>query len=383
MARVFAVTSSTSRVVLDAHRRGKVTFTVTNTSAGLLTARCRLVPEAPASPAWLRLAGEDEARLEAGETVQVTADLEAPADAAAGAYSFRLDAVSVENPDEHHVEGPSVAFDLADAEPPAKRFPWWILVVAGVLVVALVAWLLWPKGAPGLGEACEQECAEDLACVERGGGKVCVGELGFAGCAAAGDCLDGLECFREAGTCVGAFGFEGCSEDNQCGALLTCEDGRCLGGLDFAGCSAPIGDCANGLLCRDGTCRVDTTGQDCNGDAACAPGQACFEVGGREVCLRLAGQPCGDFWQCASQSCVDGTCRALADGSPCTFSPQCKSNNCVDGTCKRPVTGCGPGRPCPSALFRCVKGRCLFRGGVIPQSQLLKQELQKVQPPPR
>jgi hypothetical protein len=380
MARVFAVTSSTSRVVLDAHRRGKVTFTVTNTSTQPLNARGRVVPEAPEAAAWLRLAGEPERRLDPGETEQFAVEVEAPATAPAGAYGFRLDAVSVENPDEHLVEGPSVAFDVAAAEP-TQGFPWWILIVAGLLLAGLVTWLVWPKGAPGLGETCEQKCAADLACTARDAGKVCVGELGFAGCAAAGDCLAGLECLREdgaaAGTCVGAFGFEGCREANDCGALLACEGGKCLGGLDFAGCSDPFSDCAGGLLCWDGTCKADSTGQECGG--GCAPGQACFEVGGRQVCLRTAGQPCAEFWQCASQSCVGGACVALVDGSPCTFSPQCQSNNCVSGTCQTSATACGPNLSCPSRLFRCLSGRCVFRGSVVLESQPLQLELEKVQ----
>ena len=67
-----------------------------------------------------------------------------------GKYSFRLNIISVENPDEEFTEGPSVSFEVKELAPAAvapRKFPWWIVAVAGVLVLGagLITWLLIPQ----------------------------------------------------------------------------------------------------------------------------------------------------------------------------------------------------------------------------------------------
>lgn len=373
MGRVFAITSSTNTVVLDGSGRGTVTFTVTNTGSEPRRVRPRLVPEGSTEAEWLSLSGDDERRLETDSTEQFAVQVAPGEGAAAGRYGFRFDAVGVENPDDETVEGPSVAFEVAAAEK-KKAFPWWIVVVGGVLVAGLAVALLWDSGPPELGEACTGVCAEGLTC---GPDHRCAGDIGFEGCVNDHQCAEGLRCAREEGgpgRCVGRLGAEGCDSDLDCGDGLGCENGTCLGGLDFDPC-ANDSECIDELMCWNGSCKADTTGQQCSGQANCGPGQRCLEVGNQKVCLRIKGQACDDFWQCASQSCEDGACVSLANGERCTNSAQCDSNICDQGKCRAPMP-CGPQGQCPDNMT-CYKGFC--KRGYVFTSPGLLQELEKAQ----
>jgi serine/threonine-protein kinase len=67
-----------------------------------------------------------------------------------GKYSFRLNIISVENPDDEFTEGPSVSFEVKEvtvAQAPARKFPWWIVAVAAVVVLGagIITWLLIPQ----------------------------------------------------------------------------------------------------------------------------------------------------------------------------------------------------------------------------------------------
>jgi hypothetical protein len=75
-------------------------------------------------------------------------ELKVPPGTTPGSYSFRLDAVSEDDPDEDFTEGPSVAFDVTapPPPPPKKKFPWWILAIVGafvlLIIIGVVIWLL-------------------------------------------------------------------------------------------------------------------------------------------------------------------------------------------------------------------------------------------------
>ena len=148
MRRTFAVTSSSSSLQLDPQGRGKVTFTVTHTGTETQTVRARLVAQDAMPQDWLSLTGEAERRLDVDGTEQFSVDVAVPSNAAAGSYSFRFDAVSVENPDDDSVEGPTVAMQVAQRAPSAAKFPWWIVGVLGcasvlVLVLGMLAMSWW------------------------------------------------------------------------------------------------------------------------------------------------------------------------------------------------------------------------------------------------
>jgi heat shock protein HslJ len=129
MPSPFAITTATNAVSLDAQRRSEASFTVSNTSGSPIRGRAQLTPEAPASAAWLTLTEEAEQDFSTGSTQQYTVKIAVPADTPAGTYSFRLNMVGVENPDELFTQGPSITFQVPEPEP-KKPFPWWIVIVA-------------------------------------------------------------------------------------------------------------------------------------------------------------------------------------------------------------------------------------------------------------
>jgi hypothetical protein len=142
----FAITTTTSVVRLDPEGHGEAVFTVSNETGAEIEGRVLLVPGDPAIEGWLSLAEEAERRFPAAGTAQYTARVAVPAGATPGRYSFRLDALDVQHPDEAYSEGPTVTFQVQPPEPP-DGFPWWIIaVIAGVLVVGgVIAFLLWPR----------------------------------------------------------------------------------------------------------------------------------------------------------------------------------------------------------------------------------------------
>lgn len=137
--RSFTITAAGPRVNLDSSRTARAQFTVTNTTPQPLRGRLLPRPTAPASPDWFTIVGESVRDFGPDAAEQVVVELEVPLGAPAGAYSFRLDAVSQLEPDEDFTEGPSVAFDVAPtAAPPKKKFPWWLVIVLGVLLIVVV-----------------------------------------------------------------------------------------------------------------------------------------------------------------------------------------------------------------------------------------------------
>src|SRR6476660_3422523 len=148
--RIFAITAARETVTLDNQGRAEVSFTASNTGPKSIAGRAKLVPLGSAKAAWLSLEGEQERNFAKGEAHQLTVHIAVPPGTAVGKYSFRLNIISVENPDDEFTEGPSVSFEvkeLAPAAPPARKFPWWIVAIAGVVVVGggLITWLLLPQ----------------------------------------------------------------------------------------------------------------------------------------------------------------------------------------------------------------------------------------------
>jgi len=135
----FTITAAGTRVNLDSSGTARAQFTVTNTTPQSVRGRLLARPAAPASPDWFTIVGESVRDFGPNAAEQVVAQLDVPPGSPPGAYTFRLDAVSQVEPDEDFTEGPSVAFDVAQAPaPPKKKFPWWILIVVGVLLVVVI-----------------------------------------------------------------------------------------------------------------------------------------------------------------------------------------------------------------------------------------------------
>jgi hypothetical protein len=144
MAHLFTITPASDSLVLD-KGRGEIVYTVFNTLGTPLRGRAKVVPLGSTKQEWLALRGESERDFSASGTQQFTVDFAAPEGAAAGKYPFRLDVLSVVNPDEDFTEGPAVTAEITAAPPPPPKrsFPAWIIpLVLGVLLVGgLLTWL--------------------------------------------------------------------------------------------------------------------------------------------------------------------------------------------------------------------------------------------------
>ena len=148
MNRIFAITAASERVTAGGDGRGEITFTVTNSSARPLRGQLRVRPLGSTKGEWLSVAGEAERVFSPNATQQVVVKVATPPGTPAGKYQFRLDAISVINPDDDFTEGPTVDLEVKATEAPKKAFPWWIVAAAGGAVILIVGltWLLWPKG---------------------------------------------------------------------------------------------------------------------------------------------------------------------------------------------------------------------------------------------
>jgi hypothetical protein len=143
---VFAITVPATSVALDGQRQATVPFTVSNTSGRALRGGALLVtPDATVKP-WLTIVGDVDRDFPVGATQQYPVKIAVPTTALPGSYSFHLDARDLANPDEDYAQGPSVAFQVAQAPPPPppRPFPWWIIavIVALVVVVGVILFLV-------------------------------------------------------------------------------------------------------------------------------------------------------------------------------------------------------------------------------------------------
>jgi hypothetical protein len=149
MARSFDITPGSEAVQLDNTGSGEMPFTVTNVGSRQVRGRVRLVPQEPAKSAWLSIASGDERDFPVGGTQQFRVAVKIPPGTPEANYSFRLDVISVENPDEDFTRGPAVAIRVKLLAPAPRPFPWWILaVVALILVVGGYAIWRFAGGTP-------------------------------------------------------------------------------------------------------------------------------------------------------------------------------------------------------------------------------------------
>lgn len=147
MPRIFTITAATESIELAEGGGGEITFTAANSSGRPQRAMARLMPLGSTKGEWLSLGGEVERDFPTDGVHQFVANVAPPAGTPAGRYTFRLDVVSVRNPDVDFTEGPTVAFEVKPVKVNGKPFPWWIVaVVAGVVVVGVVAYLLLRPG---------------------------------------------------------------------------------------------------------------------------------------------------------------------------------------------------------------------------------------------
>ena|GEM_PF-1238574 len=367
MPNPFSITAASDSIRLDAQGRGSTTFTVSNRSGQARRGRARLVPSDAGQASWLSVDGEAERSFSPDGTQQYTVRVAPPPGAPVGRYTFGLDVISVENPDEEWSQGPKVAFEVAASQPAKKPFPWWIVavVIAVLLVAAVIGWLLSRGSKPaeptpadtkagGVLDRCRKgaDCGTNLTCTAAatGGEGICVGRVGFSPCESDRACADGLHCHD--GSCRGPLGFKPCSGDAQCGPGLACLRNACLGTAGFKGCGTDT-DCGSGLACQSGVCLGRLRFAPCK-QGECGVGLSC--VAGQ--CLGAPGfHGCAAVADCqAGLECIGGACLGPFRYKTCSASTDCAPGlACGNGSCLRP-----PGVPCANAAD-CSTGRCVMR----------------------
>lgn len=145
MPSFFAITPVNHAIKLDPQRRGAFVFTVTNTTGHPIIARARINPQNPSEQSWFNIKdGPQRTYPMDNITEQIEVRIEAPASARSGSYSFHLDVISVEDPDEVFTIGPSVSFEIPPTETGRKTLPWWIigLSIALLLMSATGTWFI-------------------------------------------------------------------------------------------------------------------------------------------------------------------------------------------------------------------------------------------------
>lgn len=143
MPSLFAISAPTNTVFLDDKRQGTAAFTVSNRSGANVRGRAKLSAKDPKVPAWLSLADEAERDFSTGGTQQYTVKIAVPASAMPGSYTFQLDMVGTDNPDENFTQGDPVTFSVPVPTVAKSGFPWWIIliVLALLVVIGVVAFL--------------------------------------------------------------------------------------------------------------------------------------------------------------------------------------------------------------------------------------------------
>lgn len=249
---------------------------------------------------------------------------------------------------------------------------------------------------------------------------------GVAGCEDASDCPSGQECVG--GACQdppptgGGEVCSPCTESGECGGATdicltypngsgycgrNCTDDSDCGGDTCRTLSNGARQCIR-LVGGEASCEGDTPPPgECTSDSGCEANERCDAEAGRCVGENAGGAdigaPCVDGGQCASNTCLLGTCTRTCDwpsgacpenhycdgtatgacgvamcrpgvaglgslGSTCSGHGQCASLHCQDGTCRQPcipgsVDSCGDGRICQAGALAC-RGGCGTAGSL-------------------
>ena len=142
----FAITATSSSVRLDEKRHGETTYAVFNATGAPIRGRAELKADNPAAQGWLSLGGDAQRDFPTAGASSYTVQINVPDDAPQGSYSFHLDMVGVERPEEYFTSGQVVTFVVPAPVVKPKKFPWWVLAVAGgVIVIAVVIFILLSK----------------------------------------------------------------------------------------------------------------------------------------------------------------------------------------------------------------------------------------------
>lgn len=144
MAKLFQVNlpDGLSSVKLDSQGRATIQYTVRNVSARSLDGRAVLISlpqDKSASGAvekgWVKIDGKTDRHFDPDKEETFTVKIAVPPKSPAGTYTFRLDTVWVDQPDQGDPGG-AIAFTVAEAVT-TSHFPLWIIPVIAVVLIAI------------------------------------------------------------------------------------------------------------------------------------------------------------------------------------------------------------------------------------------------------
>lgn len=139
MSTKWVVTAAAERIALDDQRQGETTFTVTNPGKAADRVVFDVVVGEGTDEGWFTV--DDPQRLvRGGASVSYLMKVAVPADAPPGPYEVQGRVYSVDSaPEESSVLSPRLKLEVPDApEPDQRKLPWWWLVAAGAVVLALL-----------------------------------------------------------------------------------------------------------------------------------------------------------------------------------------------------------------------------------------------------
>jgi hypothetical protein len=122
--------------------KGSAVFGVTNKTGEGLTARFSVQVQGDGKAEWYTVQGEPERAVAAGENQTVTVVAKIPGATPPGQHRMKLRVVNVNDPDNDSTDSTAATVTVPVAEKkeekPKKPFPWWILAVAGGVLVLVI-----------------------------------------------------------------------------------------------------------------------------------------------------------------------------------------------------------------------------------------------------
>jgi hypothetical protein len=157
--------------------KGSAVFGVTNKTGEGLTARFSVQIQGDGKPEWYQVQGETERPIAAGENQTVTVVAKVPAATPPGQHRIKLRATNVNDPDNDTTESAAATVAVPAASgpaPPPKPFPWWIIAVAGgvlVLVIGVIIAVVVMSGGSKVPNVVGQPYAEAVQALDKAGYK--------------------------------------------------------------------------------------------------------------------------------------------------------------------------------------------------------------------
>lgn len=139
MATKWVVTTPSDHIELDEAQQGQTTFTVTNPTARVDRVVFDIVAGDGADSSWFSV-DEPQRRVPPSGSVSYLMKTSIPPTAKAGSYAVQGRVYSADSaPEEDSVLSSRLAVTIkTKAAPEKKKFPWWIVAIAGLVVVVVV-----------------------------------------------------------------------------------------------------------------------------------------------------------------------------------------------------------------------------------------------------